>query len=49
MKVVLEKIDIIVRLKEKIAEAREENKSSAEQLQILLDRIMRDDRATSAI
>jgi hypothetical protein len=49
MGVVMEKVDIIVKLKEKIAEAKEHNDVLAAQLQKLLDGIIRDSKPTSAI
>lgn len=49
MKVVMERIDIVVKLKEKIALARANNDSIADQLEKLLDGIMKDSRPTSAI
>jgi hypothetical protein len=49
MKVVMEKIDIVVKLKEKIAEAKKHNDMLASQLQTLLDGILQDNRTTPAI
>lgn len=49
MKVIMERIDIVVKLKEKIAEARKNNDSLASQLQALLDGILKDNRGTPAI
>ncbi len=49
MKAIREKVDIVVKLKEKIAEAREHNDALAKQLQKLLDSILADQRPTSAI
>ena len=49
MKVVMEKIDIVVKLKEKIAEAKAHNDALAAPLQKLLDRIMKDTKQTPAI
>ena len=49
MKVIMEKVDIVVKLKEKIAEAREHNDALAKQLQKLLDSIMADQQQSSAI
>jgi len=49
MKVVMQRIDIVVKLKEKIAEARKSNDSLASQLQTLLDGILKDNRSTPAI
>jgi len=48
MKTVMEKIDIIVKLKEKIAEAKANNDALAVPLQKLLDRLMNDSRQTPA-
>lgn len=42
MKVVMEKIDIVVKLKEKIAEAKANNDAVAAPLQKLLERILND-------
>lgn len=49
MKVVMEKVDIVVKLKEKIADAKKHNDALAVQLQKLLDAIVRDSRQSPAI
>lgn len=49
MKMVMERIDIIVKLKEKIAIARANNDVIAVQLEKLLEGIMKDSRPTSAV
>jgi len=49
MKMVMERIDIVVKLKEKIAFAKANNDSIATQLEKLLDGIMRDTSRTSAV
>lgn len=49
MKQVMKKVDIVVKLKEKIAEARGQNDAMAKQLQKLLDAILADQRQSSAI
>jgi hypothetical protein len=45
----IEKIDIVVKLKEKIAQAQATNAALAEQLQKLLDSIIADPRNSPAI
>ncbi len=49
MKVVMEKIDIVVKLKEKIAEAKANNDALAAPLQKLLDSIVQDTKQSPAI
>ncbi|MEA3374234.1 MAG: hypothetical protein U9Q62_11175 [Campylobacterota bacterium] len=49
MGIVMEKVDIVVKLKEKIAEARDRNDVLATQLQKLLDGILRDSKPSAAI
>jgi hypothetical protein len=49
MKTVMEKVDVVMKLKEKIADARSHNHPMALQLQKLLDNIMADRRKTAAI
>ena len=49
MKAAMEKIDIIVKLKEKIVDARAHNDTLATQLQKLLDAITKDTKGTPAI
>ena len=49
MGMAMEKVDIIVKLKEKIAEAKKNNDVLAAQLQKLLDNIIRDTSSTAAI
>ncbi len=46
---IVDKVGIIVRLKEKIAEAQGHNKELAQQLQKLLDNILRDTKNSPAI
>ena len=45
---VMQKVDIVVKLKEKIAEAKEHNDVLAAQLQKLLESILRDTREHNA-
>ena len=49
MGIVMEKVDIIVKLKEKIADAKMNNINLAQDLQRLLDNIMKDGKKTPAI
>ena len=49
MKTVLNKVDIIVKLKEKIAEAKASNDVLAERLQKLLDEVIQTNTKTPAI
>jgi hypothetical protein len=49
MKVVMEKIDIVVKLKEKIAEAKANNDALAAPLQKLLESIVKDTNQSPAI
>lgn len=49
MKMVMDRIDIVVKLKEKIAVARANNDSIALQLEKLLEGIMKESRTTSAV
>jgi hypothetical protein len=49
MKTVMQRVDIIVKLKEKIAEAKANNDAVAAPLQKLLERILNDSRHTPAI
>ena len=49
MGIVMEKVDIIVKLKKKIAEAKEHNDALAAQLQKLLDGILKDSKPSAAI
>jgi hypothetical protein len=49
MKTVMEKIDIVVKLKEKIAEAKANNDALAAPLQKLLEKILKEGGHTPAI
>jgi len=49
MAIVMEKVDIIVKLKEKIAETKSTNVTLAQDLQKLLDNIISSGKNTSAI
>jgi hypothetical protein len=49
MKLIMEKIDVVVKLKERIAEARVQNEELAIQLQKLLDGILKDSKTTASI
>ncbi len=49
MGIVMKKVDIVVKLKEKIAEAKDRNDALAIQLQKLLDGILRDSRPSAVI
>ncbi len=46
---IVDRVEIVVKLKEKIAEARATNKELADRLQNLLDGIMRDTKNSPAI
>ena len=46
---IVEKVDIVVKLKEKIAEAQSTNIDLARQLQKLLDNVLRDTKDSPAI
>ena len=46
---IIDKVGIIIRLKEKIADAQTHNKELAQQLQKLLDNILRDTKNSPAI
>lgn len=45
----MDKIELVVKLKEKIAEAKATNEAVAAQLQLLLDQILTDPQNSSAI